>query len=193
VRQIIQNVLARRYVDLDIAPLLGGDFGKPAFHQCFACRDDLDYGGVAGGEIAIDRFDQRRRFHRGDQVIEETLLGALERGTCGGFGLGVQRAGFAGDVGRLQRGVEVVVNDAEGASIGIVDTDLLVGELVLEQIIFHALVAERPCRIEAERPQIARQHLHGRDTAGLDCIDKLGAGGERELLATPQAEPLGIG
>ena len=148
---------------------------------------------MAGSEIAIDRFDQRRRLHRGDQVIEETLLGALEGGARGGFGLGVQRAGIAGDVRRLQRRVEIVVNDAERAGIGIVNADLLVGELVLDQIIFDALVAERPRRIEAERPQVARQHLHGRDAAGLDRLDELGARGEREILAAPEAEPLGIG
>jgi len=43
-----------------------------------------------------------------------------------------QRARFAGDVGRLQRGVEIVVDDAERARIGVVDADLLVGEPVLD-------------------------------------------------------------
>ena len=57
VRQIIQNVLARRDVDLDVAPFLGRDFGKPALHQCFAGRDDLDDGGMAGHQVAIHRFD----------------------------------------------------------------------------------------------------------------------------------------
>ena len=184
-RQIIQNVLARRDIDLHIAPFLCGDFRKAALHQRLAGRYDLDNGGMAVGQIAINGFDQRRRLHRGDQVIEETLLGALESGTRGGFGLGVQRSGIAGDVGRLQRGIEIVVNDAERAGIGIVDPDLLVGELVLDQIIFDALVAERPCRIETERPEVTRQHLHGRNPAGLDRLDALGAGGEREIFVAP--------
>ena len=148
---------------------------------------------MASGQIAIDRFDQRRRLHCCDRVIEETLLGAFEGRAGSGFGLGIQRAGIAGDVGRFQRRVEIVVNDAESSGVGIVNTDLLIGELVLHQIILDGLIAERACRIEAERAQIARQHLHGRDAAGLDRLDKLGAGGEREVLATPKAKPLRIG
>ncbi len=49
-------------------------------------------------------------------------------------------------------------------------------ELVLDQLVFDAIIGERPCRIEAERPQIAGQHLHGRHAAGLDRLDEFGAG-----------------
>ncbi len=41
--------------------------------------------------------------------------------------------------------------------------------------------------------QVARQHFHGGDAAGLDRLDEFGARGEREILAAPEAEPLGIG
>ena len=82
---------------------------------------------------------------------------------------------------------------AERAGIGVVDADLLGRELVLDQLVFDALVGERAGRIEAERLEIARQHLHRRDAALLDRLDELGAGGEREIVAAPQAEPLGIG
>ena len=54
VRQIIQHIFARRDVDLDVAPFLGRDFGKPAFHQRLAGRDDLDHGGMAVPQIALD-------------------------------------------------------------------------------------------------------------------------------------------
>ena len=64
---------------------------------------------------------------------------------------------------------------------------------VLDELVFDALVGERARGIEAERLEVARQHLHRRDAAGLDRLDELGAGGEREVLAAPQAEPLGIG
>ena len=60
------------------------------------------------------------------QMIEKALLGALEGGARGGFRLPVQRAGLAGDVGRLHRRVEIVVDDGERAGIGVVDADLLV-------------------------------------------------------------------
>ena len=193
VRQIIQHVLARSDVDLNVAPFLGRNLGKAALHQRLAGRDDLDHRGMASRQIALDGGDQRRRLHRRDQMIEETLLGALESRPRGGFGLRVQRARFAGDVGRLQRGVEIVVDDAERPGIGVVDADLLVGEPVLDQLIFDALVAERAGRIEAERLHVARQDLHGRDAAGLDRLDELGPRGEGEILAAPEAEPLGIG
>ena len=137
--------------------------------------------------------DQRGRLHRRDEVIEEALLGALESRPRGGFGLGVQRARFAGDVGRLQRGVEIVVDDRERAGIGVVDADLLVGEPVLDQLVFDALIGERAGGVEAERLQIARQHLHGGDAASLDRLDEFGARGEGKILAAPEAEPLGIG
>ena len=90
--EIIEDIFARRDVDLDVAPVLGRDFGEPPLHQRLAGRDDLDDGGMAGGEIALDGGDQRGRLHRRDQMIEETLLGALESRARGGFGLAVQRA-----------------------------------------------------------------------------------------------------
>ena len=100
---------------------------------------------------------------------------------------------LAGDVGGLHRRVEVVVDDLERAGIGVVDADLLGRELVLDQLVFDALVGERARGIEAERLEVARQHLHRGDAAILDRLDELGAGGEREILAAPEAEPLGVG
>ena len=60
VRQIVENVFARRDVDLHVAPFLGRDLGEAPLHQRLAGRDDLDDGGMAGVEIALDRGDQRR-------------------------------------------------------------------------------------------------------------------------------------
>ncbi len=82
VRQVVEHVLARRDIDLDVAPFLGRDVGKPPLHQRLAGGDDLDDGGMAGIEVALDRRDQRRRLHRGDQVREEPLLGGFEGRPC---------------------------------------------------------------------------------------------------------------
>ena len=90
--EIIENVFARRNVDLHVAPFVGWNLREPTLHQRLAGRDDLDHGGMTQGQIAVDRRDQRGRLHRGDQVIEEALLGALEGRTRGGFGLRVERA-----------------------------------------------------------------------------------------------------
>jgi hypothetical protein len=68
-----------------------------------------------------------------------------------------------------------------------------VGELVLDQLVFDAVIGERAGGVETERTQIAGQHLHRRDTAILDRLDELGARGEGEVLAAPKTEPLGVG
>ena len=85
--EIVEDVFARRDVDLDVVPFLGRDLGEAALHQRLAGRDDLDDGGMARLEIALDRADQRRRLHRGEQMAEEALLGGFEGGARGGFGL----------------------------------------------------------------------------------------------------------
>ena len=109
--EIIQNVLARRYVHPDIVPFLGRDLREPALHQRLSGRDDLDDGSMAGLEIAIDRTDQRRRLHACQQMAEEALLGKFKGGPRRRLRLRIQRAGLAGDVRGLHRGVEIVVND----------------------------------------------------------------------------------
>src|SRR5579871_4590953 len=54
----------------------------------------------------------------------------------------VQRAGLARDVGGAHRRVEIVVNDREGAGVGVVDADLLGRELVFDKLVFDAFVGE---------------------------------------------------
>ena len=46
------------------------------------------------------------------------------------------------DVGGPKRCSEIVVNDLESARIGIIDADLLPGELMLDQLVFDPLVGE---------------------------------------------------
>ncbi len=79
-------------------------------------------------QVALDGRDQRRRLHRRDEMVEETLLGAFEGGPRRGLCLRVQRAGCAGDVRRPHGRFEIVMDDREGARIGVVDADLFVGE-----------------------------------------------------------------
>src|SRR5579875_3300521 len=90
--EIVEDVFARRDVDADVVPFLGRQLREAPLHQGLARRDDLDDGGMALLEIALDRADQGRRLHAGEQVPEEALLRALERRSRGGFGLAVQRA-----------------------------------------------------------------------------------------------------
>ena len=193
VGEVIEDVFARRDVDLHVAPFLGRDLGQASLHQRLSGGDDLDDGGMTGFEVARDRGDQRRGLHGGDEVVEEALLRAFERRACGRFGPSVQRPGFAGDIGGLKCGVQVVVDDLECARIGIVDAHLLGSEPVLNQLVFDLLIGERAGRVEAERLQVSGEDFHGRDTARLDRFDELGAGGEGEIRAAPQTEALCIG
>ena len=193
VGQIVQHVFARRDVDAQVVPLGGVDFGEPTFHQCFAGRDDLDDAGMTCGQISFDAGDQRRRLHRGDQVVEEALLGTFEGRARDRPGLGVERTLAPGDIGRLQRGVEVVVNDLKGRGIGVVDPGLLGGQFVLKDFVFDAFVRQRSRRVESERLEIASEHFHRRNAAALDRRDEVGARREREILTAPQPEALRVG
>jgi hypothetical protein len=66
-------------------------------------------------------------------VAKKALLGTFEGRSRGRFGLAVQRAGLAGDVGGPHRGVEVVMDNAERAGVGVVEANLLGRELVLDE------------------------------------------------------------
>ena len=135
---------------------------------------------MAGGEIGLDACDQRRGFHRRQQVSEEALLGGFEGRARGRFGLAVQRAALTRDVRRLHRGSKVVVDDGEGPGIGIVDTALLGRQRMLEHLVFDTVVGERAGGIEAKRPQVAGENLHRSDTPRLNGLHELGTGGEGE-------------
>ena len=125
---------------------------------------------MAVPQIALDGGDQRGRLHRRDEMIEEALFCRFKRGPGRGLRLRVQRAGRAGDVRRPHGGVEIVMDDTEGAGIGVIDADLLVGQPMLDQLVFDALVGERARRIEAKRFEIAGQHFHRSDAASFDRL-----------------------
>src|SRR3546814_14421782 len=57
---------------------------------------------------------------------------------------------------------------------------------------YTTLFRSRAGGIEAERLEIARQHLHRRDPARFDRRDEIGALIEGEVCAAPKAKPLGI-
>ena len=193
VREIVQHIFARGDVDLNVAPFFGRNLRQPSLHQRLAGRDDLNDGGMALAEVALDGRDQRRSLHGSDEVIEESLLGALESRAGGGLSLRVERAGRAGDVCGLHRGLEIIMDDGERPGIGVVYVDLFVRQLVFEQFVFDAFVGKRAGGIEPEGFHVAGEHLHGRDAARLDRFDELASRREGEVLAAPEAEPLGVG
>ncbi len=78
-REIVEHIFTRRDVHGNVIPFVGRDFGKTAFLQGFARRYDLHDTGVTGLKIALHRLNGAWRLHCGDQVVEETLLGAFER------------------------------------------------------------------------------------------------------------------
>ncbi len=78
-REIVEHIFTRRDVHGNVIPFVGRDFGKPPLLQRFASRDDLHDTGMACLKIALHRLNGAWRLHCGDQVVEETLLGAFER------------------------------------------------------------------------------------------------------------------
>ena len=149
---------------------------------------------MAGVQIALQRGDQGRAFHRRQQMIEEALLVQFKGRARRGLGVAVVGAAVgAGDVGSLERRLQVPVNDLERVGIRIVDRDLLRGERVLDDLVEDALERQRARGIEAERLQIARQHLHRGNTAAFHRGNELGPGRERKIAGAPEAKPGGVG
>ena len=193
VGQELDDGLARREVDGEVIPFRGRDLGDAPFHQRLAGRDELDEGGAAGIEIGLDRADQARALHGGEQVAEEALLRPLEGAQCGGLGVLVEGRIALHDAGGLQGLLDVVVDDLEGAGIGVVDAALLGRERVLQDLDLDPVIGECAGLVEAEGLQVAREHLHRRDPARLHRGDEVGAGLEGRLAGGPAAEPAGIG
>jgi hypothetical protein len=79
----------------------------------------------------------------------------------------VQRPRRAGDVGGFQRGVEVIVDDLEGAGVGVADANLLGRELVLDQLVFDPFLRKRAGRVDRH---------HARDQATHIVLDREGDG-----------------
>ena len=126
-------------------------------------------------------------------MTEKPLFHRLEGAASGGFRLTVQRAILAGDVCGLHGGVEMGVDDGESPGVGVVNPALFVGQFMFDQFVFDAVVGKGPCGVETERPQIARQNLHGGDAAFFDRFHEFGAGCEGKIVAAPETEPLGVG
>ena len=80
------------------------------------------------------------------------------------------------------------------ARVCVVDLDLGRGERVFEHVILHAVEAEGAGRVEPERLEIARDHLHGGDTAGFHRRNEALAAWEGVFGALPpETETRGIG
>ena len=116
-------------------------------------------------------------------MAEEALLGALEGRQRGGFGVLVERGIALHDAGSFQGVFYIAVDHLEGAGIGVVDAPLLGRERMFEQLDLDPVIAERTGLVEAERLQIAGDHLHRRHPAGLHGGDEIGALLEGRLAA----------
>ena len=194
VAEIVEDVFPRRDVDRKIRPFRSRDLGQAAVEQGLVGRHDLQDAGVALLEIARDRGDQGRTFHRRQQMVEESLLVRFKGRARRGLGIPVVGAAVgAGDVGGFQRRIQVLVDDLKGVGIGVVDADLLRRQPMLDDLVFDALERQRARGVEAERLQIAGQHLHRGDAAAFHCRDKIGARRKRKITGAPEAEPCRIG
>ena len=104
-------------------------------------------------QVALDRADQRRRLHAGQQMAEEALLGAFEGRARGRLRLRSSACRCSPVMlAACIAASRLLWMIGEGAGIGVVDADLLGRELMLDQLVFDAFVGQRAGRIEAERP-----------------------------------------
>ena len=193
VLQEVEHVLARREVDREVVPLGRRDLGDAALHQRLAGGDQLHHRGAALLQIRLDGADQRGALHGGEQVTEEALLGALEGGEGRRLGVLVEGGLPVDDAGGLQRLLDVLVDDLEGARVGVVDAPLLIRERMLQDVDLDAVVGERPGLVEAEGLEVAGHHLHGGHPARLHGGDEGRAGLERGLARGPEPEAPGVG
>ena len=191
--QILHDRLPRREVDLKIVPLGGRDVLEAAFHHRLAGRDHLDHRRMTRRQVRLDGPDQRGAFHGRDEMVEETLLVALEGRARGGFRLGVQRAGLGDDTGSLQRCLEMGVNDLVGIRKTVIDRDLGRCQLMHQHLVFDPGIGERPRQIEPECLQVARDHLHGGNAPGLHRGDEFCPRHEGEIPGAPETEAGSIG
>ena len=127
-------------------------------------------------------------------MIEEALLVGFEGRARRGFGVAViGPPALAGDIGRLQGGGEIIVDDLEGRGVGVIDADLLLRKLMLQHLDFDARRKRGRGTIESQRLQVARQHFHRRDAARLHGGDEILPRREGHVGPAPQAKPRRIG
>ena len=155
VGQELDDGLARRQVDGEVVPFRCRDLGDAPLHQCLAGGDELDHRRPAGCEIGLDRANEARALHGRQQVAEEALLRALEGAHCSRLGVPVQRRLVVDDAGRLERLLDVLVDDLEGAGVRIVDAPLFRRQRVFENLDLDPVIGERAGLVEPERLQVA--------------------------------------
>ena len=85
------------------------------------------------------------------------------------------------------------MDDLEGAGISVVDADLLGRQPMLDQLVLDALVGERARGIKPERLQVAGRTSIAATPPASMASHELGPRREREIVAAPEAEALGIG
>ena len=189
----LDDGLARGEVHVDVVPLGCRDLGDAPLHQRFPGGDELHDGGTALFKVGLDRADQRGAFHGREQVPEEPLLGALERGHRRGLGVAVKRRLAVDDAGGLQRLAKVGVDDLERAGVGIVDTTLGGAQGVFEDLDLDAVVRERAGLVQSKRLQVAGDDFERGDPARFHRGDELRAGLERRLAGGPKSQAPGVG
>ena len=109
----------------------------------FVGGDELHHRRPPGVEIGLDGTDQARALHGGEEMAEEALLGALEGRERGRLGVAVEGVAVLHDAGRLERHLEMGVDDLERLGIGIVDAPLFRRQRMLQDIDLDTVVAER--------------------------------------------------
>ena len=125
--EVIDHIFARAEIDLEMLALLVGKIGKTPVEHGLGGRDQLDDDRVVVFQHVLDCRPEAGKFHREEQLGKESLLGAFEHRQRRYLGAAVERVAAVAihNPCRLERFLQVGMDDCPGLSIGIVDRDLL--------------------------------------------------------------------
>jgi len=142
VRHIVEDILTRCDVDLDIAPFLRRYFGEAAFHERLAgetiwmiaawpaARSCSTAAISVGAFIAVMRW------------FEEALLGALEGERAADLALAFSVPVSPVTLAASSAAVKVIVDHLKSAGIGVIDAGLLRRQPMLHELIGDTFIGE---------------------------------------------------
>ncbi|OQB45715.1 MAG: hypothetical protein BWY00_01695 [Firmicutes bacterium ADurb.Bin153] len=131
--------------------------------------------------------------HRRDDLVPESLIRSPKLRHGGRHGSAVQGSALVILGASQAHGRMDVLEDAlPGPGHFIVDFPLLRGKGMFKPVVFHIIVGQTSCRIDAHGLHVLRDHLHDAYATGRDvlhespCISEWG-------LCTPKAQPRSVG
>ncbi|WP_366651526.1 hypothetical protein, partial [Sphingomonas sp. 67-36] len=111
--EIVDDIFARRQIDLQIGALLGRKFAQTPVENAFGGRHQLDHHRLPLRDMRFGRGDDARQLHREEHLPEEALLGGFEPRPSRRLSARVERISVdrVDHAGQLERGFHVLVDN----------------------------------------------------------------------------------